>query len=141
MGARTLEAQRAVLSELCALVEAEEEVAMRRAGGLPNDGKRAGALLERTLEGGPHFWGDFGEAAKAHGEVLLAGVAQEAPTPGQVAVLKALVGPAISAQRQQTWADEDRFMVRTYSISPEEPAWEAREVLREHIKNTIRAGT
>jgi hypothetical protein len=47
-----------VIGELCALVEAEADIAARRAGGLPGDGERADQLVKRVVGGGPQFWCD-----------------------------------------------------------------------------------
>ncbi len=127
MGSQTPDAQSVVFRELCALAEVEGELARRLPRGLPNDGKRAAALAERTLEGGPQFWGDFEDAAKAQAELVLADIAHTAPTPGKAALLKALVQPAIAMERRQSWSDAQAFHIQTYSIVPEQPAWKTRE--------------
>ena len=129
MGAQTPAAQRAVVGEFCALVEAEETLASRLPRGLPSDGKRAAALLKRTLEGGPDFWGDFGEAAEAQAELILTDVARTPPTPGKVALLAALVQPTVAMERHQMWSDDRLFHVQTYSIVPGQPAWNTRDAV------------
>lgn len=140
MGAQTASAREAVLSELCRLTETEAQIGARR-GGLPNDGKRAAALVERTLEGGPQFWGDFEDAALTQAERLLSRLALQPPSAGDVALLKALVRPALALERRQTWSDDNAIHMQTYTISPAHPGWKTRASLLERIREIIAAGS
>ncbi len=141
MGAQTLEAQEAVLVELCELADVESDLALRLRRGLPNDGKRAATLVTRVLAGGPQFWGDFDTAARTLGEALLNDVSRQPPTSGKRTLLKALVQPAVSIERQQTWSDERAFHMQTFAIGPDHPAWTTREVLLARIKDALSTGT
>jgi hypothetical protein len=136
-GAQSYESQLAVLTELCALTEAEAEVRGRRPQGLPNDGKRAAALVTRVLEGGPQFWGDYDAAARECAELVLRQVERNPPSSGDTDLLKALVGQLLSTDRRQTWSDEDVLHIRTYSIHLEHPAWATREVVLARLKSIL----
>jgi hypothetical protein len=137
MGAQTPEVQETVLRELCSVAEAEANPALRSRRGLPNDGKRAAALVQRVVEGGPQFWGNFDAAARKLGEELLNGVSQASPTPGQRALLKALVQTAVAVERRQTWSDEQAFHMQTMRIGPDHPAWATRDALLAGIKASL----
>ncbi len=133
-GAQSPEIRQLVLKELCELVKAESCVATRRELGLPNDGKRAKDLIGRTIEGGPQFWSDFEDEASATALSLLDEIADHAPDASCVDVLKALVGPATSAERQQTWSEGHTIHIQTSTVLPEHPAWKTREALKTKIK-------
>jgi hypothetical protein len=141
MGAQTTEAQQAVLNEFCALAEAEGNISEQGNHRLPNDGRRTAQLVERTLEGGPEFWGDFDAAARAQGQLFLNDLSRTAPTPGKRALLKALVQPAIAVERRQTWSDERAIHFRTYAVAPDDSAWVTRTILLGRIKELLQADT
>ena len=123
MGAQSPDDKEAVLRELCALTEAEAELAPSLPRGLPNDGKRAASLVARVLEGGPQFWSEYDDTAKQVGTELIDTLTKQAPSRGQVALLKALVQPILDTERRQTWADDRSFTWRTFAIAPGGPAW------------------
>jgi hypothetical protein len=139
MGAESPTDKEAVLRELCALTEAEADLAPSLPRGLPNDGKRAGALVTRVLEGGPQFWSEYDDTAKQLSTELIEILIRKPPTRGQVAVLDALVQPILETERRQTWSDEHAFTMRTFAIGPGEPAWLAREAVLSQIKKALRA--
>jgi hypothetical protein len=141
MGAQSSEAQEAVLRELAALAEVEAELAPQMKRGLLNDGKRAAALIERVLEGGPQFWAAFDGVAKTLGDQLLTELARQPPTPGKTVLLKALIQPAIALERRQTWGDEHAIHIQTFTIGPDHPAWSTRNALLARIKDTLSADT
>ena len=109
MGARTDDVKEEVLRELCAVVGAELRVAPTLKYGLPNDGKRGTSLLTRVLEGGPQYWGDFDAVARKLALEILDALSSRAPTDDDLALLKALVQPAMAVERRQTWSDEQCF--------------------------------
>ena len=125
-GAQSPEAKQLVLKELCELVKAESCVATRQEFGLPNDGKRAKNLIGRTIKGGPQFWADFEGAASAVASSLLDEIADRAPDASHVDTLKALVEPATSAERQQTWSEGHTIHIQTSTVLPGQPAWDTR---------------
>ena len=137
MGAQSLEAQETVLRELCAVAETEAEIVPQLKVGLPNDGKRGAALIKRVLEGGPQFWSDFDDTAKKLGGELLDRIAQSAPTPGDQALLEALVQPAMAVERRQTWSDDHVIHIQTIVIGPEHPGWSTRSELLSRTKQAL----
>jgi len=139
MGAQSPEDKEAVLRELCALTEAEAELAPSLPRGLPNDGKRAAALVTRVLEGGPQFWSEYDDTAKQLGTELIDALTRQAPSRGQSALLQALVQPILETERRQTWADDRSFTWRTFSIAPGGPAWSTREAVLVRLKEALRA--
>ena len=139
MGAESPDDREAILRELCALTEAEAELAQKLPRGLPNDGKRAAALATRVLEGGPQFWSAYDDTAKQLGIDLLAALMQQPPTRGQIALLQALVQPVLALERRQTWSDDRSFTWRTFAIEPESPAWSAREEVFAQVKAALAA--
>ena len=139
MGAESPDDREGILRELCALTEAEAELAQKLPRGLPNDGKRAAALVTRVLEGGPQFWSDYDDTAKQLGIELIAALTQKPPTRGQVALLKALVKPVLALKRRQSWSDDRSVTWRTFAISPGSPAWSAREEVFARVKAALAA--
>jgi hypothetical protein len=134
MGAQTPREREQVLDEFCALTEVEAEIATRRPRGLPRDGKRAGDLIGRALGGGPRFWGDFEEPARALAERLLERAAGEPASSPLVAVLKALLGPAMALTRRQTWSEDWTLHMQMSVILPSHPAWQTREWILTHMQ-------
>lgn len=133
-GAETADVRKRVLTELCELAEAEASVAGRRGHGLPNDGKRAKDLIGRVLEGGPQFWSDFEDAASVVGSRLLEETAEIPPSSSRCQVLRALLEPAMSLERQQTWIDGYTIHFQTSTILPGHRAWITRETLKGKVK-------
>lgn len=141
MGAQSHGDQEAILRELCALVEAEAELSLRRPRGLPNDGKRAAALVTRVLEGGPQFWSEYDEAAKRLAVELIDALAGQPPSQGQIALLDALVQPLLLTERRQVWADDRGFIWRTFSIPPGSSASLARDAVLARVKECLQTAT
>jgi hypothetical protein len=137
MGAQTPRERAQVLEELCVLTEVEAEIATRRPGGLPNDGKRAADLIGRTLGGGPQFWGDFEEAACALAARLLERAASEPATPPLAAVLQALLEPALALTRHQIWVEDYIVYEQSSAILPGHPAWQTRVLLLARVKDLL----
>ena len=133
-GAQSPETKQLVLKELCELVKAESRIATQRMCDLPNDGKRAKDLIGRTLEGGSQFWSGFEGAASAVASSLLDEIVDRAPDASHVDALKALVIPATSAERKQTWSVIHTIHTRINTILPGHPAWKTRETLKTKIK-------
>ncbi len=140
MGAQTANEKETVLRELCALVEAEAELSSGLPRGLPNDGKRAAALVARILEGGPQFWSEYDNTAATLGLELIGALARHAPSKGQLALLKALIQPLLATERHQTWADDMSLQWRMFTIAPGGTAWEAREAVLTQLKATLESG-
>ena len=136
-GARTPEAQKRVLDELCAITVAEAELSRRLPRALPNDGKRAASLLERTLDGGPGFWEDYADVASEKATEILSDVAVRAPSPGTAALLKAVAQHLVVVERHRTWSDDQTFHFQTYAIGPGQPGWATRNALRETIMTIL----
>ena len=137
MGAQTPIERKQVLEELCALTEVEAEIATRRPGGLPNDGKRAADLVGRTLGGGPQFWSDFEDAACALAARLLDRTAMEPATSPLAAVLRALLVPAMALERQQIWSEDYTLHIQRYVVLPDHLAWQTREVILTRVKHLL----
>lgn len=140
MGAEAPAEREAVLRELCALVEAEAQLAPKLPRGLPNDGRRAAALVTRVLEGGPQFWSDYDDTAGTLCSELITALWQGPPTPGQAALLKALVEPVLSLERRQSWSDDRSFTWRTVAIVPGTPAWTTRDSILARLKAALATG-
>lgn len=137
LGAQSADVRLQILLELCELVEDECHVFARQTRQRAGDGKRAKELLGRTLEGGPHFWSDFEDAVLVVATKLLDEAAEAAPNTARLEVLKALIMPAISLKRQQTWSEGYTFYMRTIVIQPGHPAWATREKLKAKIKSLL----
>lgn len=140
MGAQSADEKEAVLRELCALAEAEEELASGLPRGLPNDGKRAAALVTRVLEGGPQFWSEYDDAAAKLGTELVDALTKQAPSKGQLVLLKALIQPLLTTQRHQTWFEDRSLQVRMFAIAPGGTAWQAREAVLTQLKAALKSG-
>ncbi|HUJ16554.1 MAG TPA: hypothetical protein VL197_01030 [Nitrospirota bacterium] len=138
MGAQSANDCVVVLKELCILAELEAEVGLRRTGGLPNDGKRAGQLIGRTIGGGPHFSADFTEAASTISYQLLEEIINVPATPAKGAVVKALLEPTLSVERQQTYSEGFTIHFSRMIILPSHPAWKKREMLLTRLKDILK---
>lgn len=142
MGARGPEDRQAVLAELCALVEAEEDIAGRRPGGLLNDGKRAAQLVGRILEGGPDFLSSFDDEACAIGIGFLERLKEtEFLSVGRAKVLHALLEPAIAMERRQTFFERSRIIGQSFLIQPGQPAWQGRAELLDLMRSLLTQGS
>ncbi|MBN1204213.1 MAG: ATP-binding protein [Myxococcaceae bacterium] len=139
MGAESATDREAVLRELCALAEAEAELALNLPRGLPNNGKRAASLVTRVLEGGPQFWSEYDDIASQLCTELIDTLMKQPPTPGQVALLKALVQPVLALERRQSWNDAQSVTWRTFAIGQGSPAWTAREAVFARVKSALSA--
>lgn len=140
MGAQSDDEKEVVLRELCALAKEEAELASKLPRGLPNDGKRAAALVARVLEGGPQFWSEYDDTAAKLGTEVLDELEEHAPSRGQLALLSALIQPLLATQRRQTWAEDMSFHVRMFTIAPEGTAWQARSAVLTRLKNALKNG-
>jgi len=129
----------AILRELCALAEAEAQLAPTLPRGVLNDGKRAAALITRVLEGGPQFVSDYDEAARTLSYELITALERNPPTLGQIALLKALLEPVLALERRQSWSDDRSFSWRTVKIVPGTPAWATREDVLTRVKAALAA--
>jgi hypothetical protein len=139
MGARADEVKEEVLRELCAVVGAEIALAPGLKHGLPNDGKRGASLVARVVEGGPEYWGDFDAAGKKLSLEILDAIAARPPTPGESALLKALIQPVMAIERRQTWSDDRSIHFRTFRIAAGHPAWSTRQEVLERVKQILAA--
>ncbi len=136
-GAQTEDERTQILRELCDLSEAEADIGSQLPRGLPNDGKRAGRLIGRTLEGSPHFWGDFHAAAQVVGLELLDRVKFKSLTSTLASVLESLIIPAIAVERHVSWSDDRAIHWNKYTIGPGQPAWETRVSLVQRMKELL----
>lgn len=139
MGAQTTEDKELVLRELCELAAAEAELVPSLPRGLPNDGRRAAALVTSVLEGGPQFWSEYDDTASQICTELIDALTRQAPSRGQVALLDALVRPLLKSERRQTWADEHFIKWRTFAVAHGSAAWTARETVLAQLKRALRA--
>lgn len=137
MGAQT-EAQRAqVIEELCALVEAEADIAARRHGGLPNDGKRAAQLVKQVIGGGPQFWSDFEPELYAVAHRLLAEAVSQPATRTKLAVLEALLEPCLELEREQIWSEDGKLNIGSLVMLPGSSTWMARQGILHQVKGYL----
>jgi hypothetical protein len=139
MGAEAPAECESVLRELCSLAEAEAQLAPMLPRGLPNDGKRAKALIERVIEGGPQFVSDYDGVVGTLCAELITELNRNPPTPGQVAVLTAIVESVLAMERRQIWSDDRTFSWRTFRIVPGTPAWVTREAVLQRVKAALAA--
>lgn len=124
----------AVVRELCSLVIAENEVT---GGNPPNDGKRAGGLLHRVLEGGPQFVSPFDAAARASALTVLEEMATADPTSGGAVLITALIIPLVSVERMQSWSSANAFHWRRYVVSPDEEAFTIRAEVLQRVRSLL----
>jgi hypothetical protein len=124
----------AVVQELCSLVIAENEVT---GGNPPNDGKRAGGLLNRVLEGGPQFVSSFDAAARASALSVLEPMATADPTAGGAVLINALIVPLVSVERMQSWSSANAFHWRRHVISPDEDAFTIRTDVLHRVRSLL----
>ncbi len=136
-GAQTQCEREQVIEELCALVELEADIATRRAGRLPNDGKRAAELLQRVIQGGPQFWSDFEDEAHAATSTRLAKAVRELATPAQAAVIEALLEPLLAIERVHIWSEKGAVHICNSAVLPDSLAWNTRKSLRDQIKSYL----
>ena len=137
MGAQTKDEREQVIGELCALVEAEADIAARRAGGLPNDGKRAAQLVKRVIGGGPQFWSDFqAELCTVVSRLLAEAVGQPTYT-AKLAALKSLLGPYLELGREQVWSEGDKLNIGSVVMLPGSPAWKARQGILNQVRGYL----
>lgn len=139
IGARTPAEQEQVLDELLSLVGAEDEMQRREPAKHRNDGKRAASLVKRVLEGGPQFWGDFEAALSSVAERMLDRATYSGADDADLAALRALLIPAVSVERTQTWSEG--FMVRfsRHRVQPDSPAGETRARILQRARATLDA--
>ena len=129
-----------VLTELCELAKAESRIATRRMCDLPKGGRRAKDLIGRIFEGDSQSWSDFEGAASTVASSLLDEIADRAPDASHVDVLKALVVPATSAEREQIWGGAHSIYSRINTVLPGQPAWDTRVTLKTKIKALLKRG-
>lgn len=129
--------QQLVLEELLALAEAEAQIAPSLPYGLPNNGKRAAALVERTLEGGPQFWSHFDEQARLLSLRFLAEVADHAPSAARMTAMKALIEPLLRLERHQSWSEGFKIVWQRFIILRDSQEWSIRADLIECIKKRL----
>jgi len=134
IGAQTLDERVLVLAELLELVEAESDIGARLPGGLPNDGRRAAAMIGRVIEGAPYFWSTFDDAAGAVAVRLMDALGRGAPSSRQLAASRAIVRPLVAVERHQTWVEGNSFILRKYVITEDHPGWQARHDVLSKIK-------
>ncbi|NOK12155.1 ATP-binding protein [Corallococcus exercitus] len=140
MGAQADQERDCVLRELCDLAKAEADIACGLPRGLPNDGKRAAALVTRVLEGGPQFWTEYDDTAAKLSKELIDALTNRAPSNGEAALLKALIPPLLETQRHQTWSEDNSLQMRMFTIAPGGTAWQAREAVLCHLKGVLTHG-
>jgi hypothetical protein len=137
MGADSPELRSEAFGELCALVRAEAEAIPRLSRGLPNDGKRAAALVERTIQGGRNFWGSYLDPGLKEARAVLSAMQQRAPDAGTKALLDAVVAPMTAVGRREEWFAGDSFHIQNYVLLPGDPRWSAREELLSTVKEIL----
>lgn len=122
MGAQTKDEREQVTGELCALVEAEADIAARRAGGLPGDGKRAAQLVKRVIGAGPQFWSDFEPELYAITSRLLTEAVGQPTSKAKLAALKSLLEPYLELEREQVWSEDGKRNIGSVVMLPGSPA-------------------
>ncbi|MBX7096834.1 MAG: hypothetical protein K1X89_03895 [Myxococcaceae bacterium] len=129
----------AVLQELCLLTESEAEIGQRRNRGLPNDGKRAAEMVDRTIQGGPEFWGEFDEAAEALALQYLDAAVAVPLGLGAAAALRALLHSVLGVERERISSEGRTFTIQRWVIHPSDPAWARRERVHASARGAIEA--
>ena len=130
--------QMTVLSLLCALVVAEHDIANRRLRGLPNDGKRASNVLPRVITGSSEFCSNFERAAFEKSDELLVDISSQTTIfEEQKLYLETLVKPLLSIEKENTLFDGRVITIQRRLITPDQPDWEIRNLLRTRIKEIL----
>jgi len=130
--------ERTILCLLCDLVIAECDIATRRSQGLPNDGNRAETVLPRVITGGPEFRRNFAKSAFEKAKKLLTDIcSQENISEYQKLHLEALVKPLLCIEQEHTLFDGRFIRTKRWFITPDQPEWEIRDLLRQAIKNIL----
>lgn len=138
-GADSAESMTAVLRELCRLTEMEAEIGQRRNRGLPNDGKRAAQMVDRTIQGGPEFWGEFDESAETLALQYLDAAVVEPLGVGGAAALRALLHSVLGVERERITSEGRTFTIQRWVILPEDSAWARRERVHARVRGAIEA--
>ncbi len=129
-GAKSEQEKRQILRELCDLAEAECEVAQPGIRRRSTVGRDAANLIKRTLEDGLQFRSGFEDVTRVLAIQRLDEISGRAPSLGESAVLKALVGTALSVSWEQIKSDGLRGSIGKIVILPGHPAWSVREKLK-----------
>jgi len=137
MGAQTKDEREQVIGELCALVEAEADIAARRAGGVPNDGKRADQLVKRVIGGGPQFWSDFEPELSAVISRLLTEAVGQPMSKAKLAALKSLLEPYLELEREHVWSEDDKLNIQRVVMTPGSSEWKARQGLLNQVRDHL----
>ena len=137
MGAHTKDEREQVIGELCALAEAEADIAARRACGLPNDGKRAVQLVKRVIGGGPQFWSSFEPELSAIVGRLLTETVSQPTSKVKLAALKSFLEPCLELEREHVWSEDGKFNIQSVVMLPGSSAWKARQGLINRVKGYL----
>ncbi len=134
MGADSPSLRHKILTELNQLVEQEAAITMRKS--LPNDGKRAGQLVDRLVAGNPEVSVDFFDAVQSTTHDMLANLSV---TQGRVmsSSIRVFLEAVLSTERQRWWAEGYSFHVQTHLVGPGQPEWELRQEVRSHLKDLL----
>jgi hypothetical protein len=140
MGVQALDAAAIVLEEFVELTRAEAELlATKGWARLPNDGKRAAALLQQTLEGGPNFTINYQQAGETLALRLLEKAERREPDVGDAAALNSVIRAMTTLQKSHETSDGYTLHIQRYLVAPGQPEWLARERIVRKIKDGLTA--
>ena len=138
--------RKVILDEMAALVHAEEAV-RQSTGVLPNDGRRAGALLRRLITNDAELASSYHDEAYELGQRMIGDLRSEhALTAAELVVARASLEPQLELERTQTWsnrtsiniariqldADSEQFILRSKLL---DELWAIVTSARGHTQN------
>ena len=137
MRATESDEQEAALAELLELAAEESRIGSSRTRGLPKDGKRAADLMARVLQGGPSFWGSYGEVGRNIAVRSLKSLRSGQIDSAREQSLGVLLDGVLAVERMQTWSEQRTIQFRKYIILPGGSEWKARSEIRERLREIV----
>ncbi len=134
--AETSTDRRQILDEMIALAEMEESIGGER--GLPNDGKRARALLRRLVEERRELRSSYQKDAEVIVLARLDAMGGVEVIPGPVwAATEALASIMLAIERHDSWSEGDTFHFSRSRIHPEGALSTSRTAVRERVWSVV----
>ncbi|MCP4104700.1 MAG: ATP-binding protein [Desulfobacteraceae bacterium] len=130
-----------ILDEMCQLVLEEAELSERNSEKLPNDGKRAEALLSRIITGEPDFSTGYTQEAFNEGKFQIEKMcSKKRLKAGSINLIKAVLQPQLSVERMDISSDGYYSInFRRYNISLKGDLGIKRGKLTEKLRDIIAA--